>query len=41
MRGKEVCANISNLSCTSIINTQSTSLPKINTGEYNIIIYPG
>lgn len=42
MRGKKVCANISNLSCTSImINTQSISLLNINTGKYNIINYPG
>lgn len=41
MRGKKVCANISNLSCTSMINTQSISLLNINTGKYNIINYPG
>lgn len=41
MRGKKVCASISNLSCSSMINTQSISLPKINTGKYNIINYQG
>lgn len=43
MRGKKVrvCAYISNLSCTSMINTQSISLLNINTGKYNIINYPG